>query len=181
VPQTIKTDNKSVANKVFLRRKATEHLEDIRVLDLFAGNNVLWRCIETERYYGVELTPEKGRNLNADAKQALISLDLSQFNVIDCDSYGIPFEICSNLLKNPALKSGTVVLYTAITNIFAQMPNVVIDALNIRELYDIVPSVFNAQAITCFYDMLANHGVQEISFYELIDQYTKHYGYFIVA
>jgi len=92
-------DNKSIANKVFLRRKATEHLSTLRVLDLFAGNNVLWRNFEKERYYGVELLPDKGVNLNADARQVVDSLDLSDFNVIDCDSYTIPFEIAGRSLK----------------------------------------------------------------------------------
>lgn len=176
----IKTDNKSVANKVFLRRKATEHLDGLRVLDLFAGNNVLWNCIDTERYYGVELIPNKGANLNAGAKRVIRSLDLSQFNVVDCDSYGIPFEICRYLLENPAAKSGTVIIYTAITNIFTCFPKLCLDELGIQELYKITPSIFNANAIAYFYDMLANRGVKTTHYYEVIDNYTKHYGYFIV-
>jgi len=127
VQRATKTDNKSVGNKVFLRRKATEQLGALSVLDLFAGNNVLWRNIDTERYYGVELVPGKGANLTADAKQAIESLDLSAFNVIDCDSYGIPFEICRKLLENPSVQSGTVILYTAITNDFTQLPNLCLD------------------------------------------------------
>ena len=175
-----KTDNKSIANKVFLRRKATEHLEGLRVLDLFAGNNILWRNIDKERYYGVELVQDKGANLNADALQAVDSLDLAGFNVIDCDSYGIPFEICRKILENPKVKSGTVVLYTAITNIFSRIPNECINTLGIGEMYKIAPSLFNASAITYFYDMLANHGVKEVRYYELIDNYHKHYGYFTI-
>ena len=178
--QTTKTDNKSVANKVFLRRKATENLDKLYVLDLFAGNNVLWRNIDKQRYYGVELVPNKGANLNADAKQALISLDLSAFNVIDCDSYGIPFEICRKIIENESVKSGTVVLYTAITNAFTQLPKVCIDELGIGDIYKIAPSLFNANAITYFYDMLANLGIKDVNYYEVIDGYQKHYGYFIM-
>jgi hypothetical protein len=181
VHHVIKTDNKSVANKVFLRRKATEHLDELRVLDLFAGNNVLWNCIDTQRYYGVELITDKGINLNANAKQIIDSLDLSEFNVIDCDSYGIPFEICGKILTNPAVKKETVVIYTAITNIFARLPKVCVDVLNINELYKITPSLFNSEAIVYFYDMLANLGVQTVHYYEVIDHYTKHYGYFIIT
>ena len=175
----IKTDNKSVANKVFLRKKATGHLGGLRVLDLFAGNNVLWNCIDTERYYGVELIPDKGANLNADAKRVIDSLDLSAFNVIDCDSYGIPYEICKKILENPAVQSGTIVVYTAITNIFTYFPKSCIEDLGVGELYKIVPSLFNSGAITYFYDMLANHGVKTIHYYEVIDNYTKHYGSFV--
>ncbi|MDR1927639.1 MAG: hypothetical protein LBQ33_03255, partial [Oscillospiraceae bacterium] len=62
--RVIKTDNKSVANKVFLRKKAIEHLESLQILDLFAGNNVLWRSIDKQRYYSIELESGKGVNLN---------------------------------------------------------------------------------------------------------------------
>lgn len=178
--RVIKTDNKSVANKVFLRRKATEHLEKLHVLDLFAGNNVLWNCIDKERYYGVELIPDKGINLNADAKQAVRSLDLSEFNVIDCDSFEIPFEICKYIILNPNTKSGTIVLYTAMTNIFTQLPKACMNELGIRELYKIAPSLFNLNAIDYFYDTLANLGIKTVNYYEVIDKFTKHYGYFII-
>jgi len=178
--RVVKTDNKSVANKVFLRKKATEHLQGLHVLDLFAGNNVLWSNIDTKRYYGVELVAGKGANLNADAKRAVVSLDLSQFNVIDCDSFGIPFEICRRIIENDDVKSGTIVLYTAMTNVFTQLPRVCVDELGIGHMYKITRSLFNLNAITYFYDMLANLGIREVKYYEVNDHYTKHYGYFVI-
>jgi len=175
-----KTDNKSVANKVFLRKKATEHLESLQVLDLFAGNNVLWSNIDSRRYYGVELKAGKGVNLNADARQVVLSLDLSQFNVIDCDSFGIPFEICRRIIEDENVKSGTVVIYTAMTNVFTTLPRVCIDALGVGHMYKMTHSVFNLNGITYFYEMLANLGIKEVKYYEVNDHYTKHYGYFVI-
>jgi len=173
------TDNASVGNKVFLRRKATEHLGELRVLDLYAGNNVLWRNIETERYYGVELLPDKGANLNADARQALASLDLSAFNVIDCDTYGIPFEVCHSLLNDPSVASGTVIIYTAICNIFTRVPNACLEMFGLRELYNAAPSLFNRNALYFFYEMLARLGVRQLHYYQVNGSYQKRYGYFI--
>jgi hypothetical protein len=135
-----------------------------RVLDLFAGNNILWRNFEKERYYGVEILPDKGANLNADARQVVDSLDLSDFNVIDCDSYTVPFEICRQFIENPRVKSGTTVIYTAISSIFTGLPNVCLDALGIRDMYRIAPSMFNSNGITHFYDMLGNLGIKEIHY-----------------
>jgi len=175
-----KIENRSVANKVFLRKEATKHLSRLRILDLFAANNVLWRSFEKERYYGVDIVPQKGKNLCADAKQVVRSLDLSEFNVIDCDSYEIPYEICKYLLASGNAKNGAVVIYTAMTNIFTQLPSSCMDDLGIREMYSIAPSLFSRNGITYFYDMLANHGVQEIQYYDHIDHFTKHYGYFII-
>ncbi len=37
-----KTDNASIKSKIELRRRATERLPALRVLDLYAGNNLLW-------------------------------------------------------------------------------------------------------------------------------------------
>ena len=162
------------------RTKATEHLPALRVLDLFAGNNVLWSNFEKERYYGVELLPDKGVNLNADALQVVGSLDLSDFNVIDCDSYTIPFEVCRKIIENPLVKSGTTVLYTAVASIFTQLSNDCIDMLGIREMYRIAPSLFRINGITYFYDMLGNLGVKEIHYYENLEGFAKHYGYFVI-
>jgi hypothetical protein len=93
--------------------------------------------------YGVELQEGKGANLCADANVALLSLDLAKFNVIDVDSYGIPFEICFNLIKDEKVKRGTVILYTTMTNIFTQIPRFALDKLGINEMYKLAPSLFN--------------------------------------
>ena len=176
----IRIENRSVANKVFLREEATKHLPVLKVLDLFAANNILWRKFEKERYYGVDIVPEKGSNLCADSKQVVRSIDLSGFNVIDCDSFEIPYEICKYLLANGNVRSGTVIIYTAMTNVFTQLPAACIDDLGIKKMYKIAPSLFSRNAITYFYDMLANHGIKEIWHYAHIDNFVKHYGYFIV-
>jgi hypothetical protein len=174
----IKIENKSVANKVFLRKEATKHLTNLRVLDLFAASNVLWRNFDKERYYGVDILPGKGKNLCADSKQVVKSIDLSDFNVIDCDSFEIPYEICKYLCNNA--KKDTVVIYTVMTNIFTQLPNACIDDLGIREMYKVAPSLFSNNGITYFYDMLANQGVKDIEYYEHMGKFKKHYGYFLV-
>ena len=178
VQRAIKTDNKSVANKIFLRRQAIKHLSSVKVLDLYAGKNICWRNIDKDRYYGVELQEGKGKNLCANAKQIIESLDLSDFNVIDVDSFEIPFEVCVKLLKNKQVRSGTTIIYTVMTNIFTQLPKLCIDELGIKDMYKIAPSLFNLNAINYFYDMLANSGVKKIAYYELIDNFIKHYGYF---
>lgn len=93
-----KTDNKSVANKVFLRREGTKHLDSLRVLDLYAGNNVLWHNFEKEKYFGIEVKKGKGNNLNTNTRRVIDVLDFSEYNIIDCDSYGIAFDIYKKIL-----------------------------------------------------------------------------------
>ena len=96
--QSTKTDNKSIANKLFIRKEAIKNLKEIKVLDLFAGRNVLWNNIKTDKYFGIEIEKNKGKNLNVDVRKVFDNLNLSAFNVIDCDSYGLPFDLMKKIL-----------------------------------------------------------------------------------
>ena len=175
-----KTDNKSIANKIFLRREATKHLGALSVLDLYAGNNVLWRNFEKEKYFGIEVIKGKGKNLNTDTRRVIDALDLSQYNVIDCDSYGIAFDIYKKILTNKSLRNGTVVIYTAIVNGFTQIQKEGMKMFGLEKMFHKCSTLFNPQGIEFFYGMLGNFGVDKVKYYEVKDAYLKHYGYFTV-
>lgn len=178
--QPIKTDNKSIANKIFIRKEAIKNLIEVKVLDLFAGRNVLWDNIRTDKYFGIDIVSNKGKNLNIDTRKIIDSIDLSQFNVIDCDSYGIAFDLYKKLLTNKSVKNGTVIIYTLITNEFTKIQNTAKEEFNFKAFYDKAPSLFNARAIDFFYEMLSNYGVKEVFYYALRDKFNKHYGYFVI-
>ena len=179
-PRPIKTDNKSIANKIFIRKEAIKYLKEIKVLDLFAGRNVLWDNIKTDRYYGIDIESNKGKNLNADTRNVFDSIDLNEFNVIDCDSYGIAFDIYKKLLTNKNIMKGTIILYTLITNEFTKIQNEAKKEFNFQHIYHKAPSLFNARAIEFFYEMLANYGIKEVNYYSLRDNFDKHYGYCVI-
>ena len=176
-----KTDNKSIPNKIQIREEAIKGLSEVRVLDLFAGRNTLWNNIRTDRYFGIDLQKDKGNNLSADTRDVLTQLEFSAYNVIDCDSYGIPFDILKYLFQNKLLSKGTIVIYTAITNEFTKIQNVAKRELNFAEFYDKAPSLFNANAIEFFYEFLAMNDVKEVNYYEIRDHFKKHYGYFKIS
>lgn len=178
--QSTKTDNKSIANKIFIRREAVKNLKIVKVLDLFAGRNVLWGNINTHKYFGIEIKKDKGINLNANARKVLDSINLSMYNVIDCDSYGIAFDVYKSLLSRGDLKNGTIIIYTLITNEFTKIQNVAKEEFNFKHFYDKAPSLFNARAIEFFYEMLAQYGIEEVNYFSIRDNFDKHYGYFIV-
>lgn len=179
-PQPIKTDNKSVGNKIFIRKQAISRLSEVNVLDLFGGNNTLWKNITTNRYFGVEIEKDKGSNLCANSHKILGSLDLQKYNVIDVDSYGISFDIYKKLLADKRVKNGTIIIYTAITNEFTKIQNEAKDMFGFKRFYSKAPSLFNARAIEFFYEFLALNGVTQITYYAVCDHFTKHYGYFRV-
>ena len=176
--QSTKTDNKSVHDKIYLRKQAIMNLEAVHVLDLFAGRNVLWNNISKDSYYGVDIANGKGKNLVANSHEIFDSLDLSAYNVIDVDSYGISFDIYKKIFSRQDVQPGTVVIYTAITNEFTQIRTEAMDEFRFRSFYKKAPTLFNARAVEFFYEMLANHGIKEVNYYEIRDHYLKHYGYF---
>lgn len=177
-----KTDNTGLDNKVYLRKEATEHLESLRVLDLFAGENRLWSTFEKEKYYGVEMEKGKGSlNLYADNLKIIPSLDLSKFNVIDCDSYGMPVKQIEALYRNNSLQKGTVIVYTCIGSALSGVNAELLETFGVSEMYKKIKVLINKKGTELFYGYLYHLGVKEVCEYEKKDNvYVKRYGYFIV-
>lgn len=179
---SISTDNANIAHKVQLRREAVKDLDRIRVLDLFAGNNVLWSHFDCDKYYGVEIVKGKGKNLNANNVRIIASLDLSAFNVIDCDGYGVPIRQLEQIFKNPTLQSGTVIIYTAIGNAMSTLSKPIRDEFGLNDMYRECKVLFNKRFDSFFYAWLYNRGVRSVREYKEESQhFQKKYGYFVVA
>lgn len=178
--QPTKTDNKSIANKIFIRQNGIKRLDNVRVLDLFAGRNVLWNNIKTDKYFGIDIDADKGANLKANTREVFDNINLQDYNVIDCDSYGIAFDLYKKLLTNHNINKGTVIFYTLITNEFTKIQNIAKKEFNFAHFYNKAPSLFNARAIEFFYEFLAKYGVKEVNYYSIRDNFDKHYGYFII-
>jgi hypothetical protein len=178
---TIKTDNACVADKIRLRQMATEGLKEIKVLDLFAGNNVLWGNFKLAKYYGIEMVKDKGKNLHADNMRVIPSLDLSEFNVIDCDSYGMPMPQIEALISNSTLQSGTIILYTAISNKMSQLTRRMKTYFGLNEMYKNAQTLFNGYAHAYFYEYLRRKlGVKKVvEFEKKGESFVKKYGYFV--
>lgn len=85
--------------------------------------NVLWHNIKTDKYFGIDIEINKGNNLNADTRKVFDNLNLSEYNIIDCDSYGIAFDLYKKILTRKDVRDGTIIFYTAITNEFTKIQN----------------------------------------------------------
>lgn len=174
------TDNANVSDKVRLRRLATQGLDELRVLDLFAGKNVLWSKFDCTRYYGIEMQKGKGKNLYADNLKVIPSLDLSGFNVIDCDSYGIPFSQIMALYDNKTLKNGTCIIYTCISNKISGMNKQALEMFGLRKIYKKNKVMLAGYSIDYFFEMLRRKGVKTVTEYSVNGAFKKHYGFFFV-
>ena len=68
------------------------------------------------------------------------------------------------LLNREDVKRGTIIIYTAITNEFTALQNYAREYFGFKDFYNKAPSLFNARAIEFFYEFLAAHGINEVSF-----------------
>lgn len=177
---SISTDNTGLKNKIRLRKECIQGLDEVRVLDLFAGENKIWKNIGTDKYFGIEMEKNKGKNLHANNLKVIPSLDLSEFNVIDCDAYGIPFEQIEALYKNDSLKKGTLIIYTAISSAFSGVNKKCLEEYGLKEMYDKNKVLINKLALPLFFETLRKKGVKSVTEYEIVGTYVKKYGYFTV-
>lgn len=177
---SVYTDNDGLSEKIHLRKLATKGLGSLRVLDLFAGENKIWKAFDCERYYGIEAEKGKGRNLHADNRNIIPVLDLSQFNVIDCDAYGTPYDQVSLLFGNPTLASGTVVIYTCITGTLNRLSVKMLEDYRLTEQYKRSRVLYNPYAHDMFHDLLYRNGIRRIWCYRKKQSMNKEYGYFMI-
>lgn len=177
-----KTDNADTFNKVKLREKAIEGLESVRVLDLFAGENVLWSQINKDDYFGVEREEGKGNNdFYGDNMKIIPVLDLKRFNVIDVDSWGVPYPQIKALFENKTLQKGTVIIYTAIGSKMSYPNRECMIDYGVLEMWNKAHTLFNKLTIPWFYDLLYRNGVRKVwEFEDTETSFDKHYGYFLV-
>lgn len=86
-------DNSNLQMKVALRRQMLDAfpLAEYRVFDCCEGDKAIWRMLSQEykvKYFGVDRKPQRGR-LKFDSAR-LIQCGM-QFDVIDIDTYGSPW------------------------------------------------------------------------------------------
>lgn len=108
------TDNSLLAYKVWLR---VDHLPagPVSVLDCYGGYGVVWGEVKrlTRRgdinRVGIDTNRRPGM-VKGDNRKWLPSVDLSAFNAIDLDAYGVPFAQVKILFRRGYV--GTVFLHS---------------------------------------------------------------------
>lgn len=160
---TVKTDNSYLADKVGLRVK---HLPkgSITVLDCFAGSGRIWRAVRRRTDREIRILAMDKKNLGllmpGDNLAWLSSMDLSRFNVVDLDAYGVPYDQLKILFERGY--TGTVFV-TFIQSIWGQMPKgLMIDVGFTEEMIQKAPSLCNARGWEYLLEWLAARGVEKI-------------------
>ena len=163
--KTIKTNNSFLQLKVGLRIEFLPDKPVIKVLDCCAGKNVIWTSIikQTRRTIevdGLDIKENTENNLKLDNNKTVQSLDLSVYDVIDCDVYGSPYKLMKNLFNNPSFDPGrTILFYTYILIMQGQVDRTMLEDIGIpRKMAAAAPTMFRHFADIAFDNFLYHSG-----------------------
>ena len=105
----VKTDNDNLSKKLAIRLFAMSRLvkpekEPIRVLDCFAGDGLLWHHLQKKtgrhiEHTGIDTLPKLGAHYLGDNRHYLQRLPLDDFDLVDVDAYGVPYDQMKILAK----------------------------------------------------------------------------------
>lgn len=173
-----KTNNTYLKLKQYLRSYFTANLNEINVLDCFCGKSEVWQGIPYTKYIGIDKEKTEKINYHGDNRKWLEVLDLSKFNVIDLDSYGIPYSQLQIIFANKTLKKDTIIFFTFIQSGMGMMPKGLLCKCGYtKEMIKKIPTLFNRNGFHKFKEYLAGYGITEVSYIQ-IDR--KVYGKFCI-
>ena len=166
----MKIDASHFEAKVRLRLEAIEGKSGQKVLECYAGTGRLWEEVERRTGKKIDITRiEKERkkcrlrHLQGDNLKYVAGMDLSSFDIIDLDAYGIPAELVAVIEAKGW--SGTLIV-TAIRPHHGAVPYAVLNNLGYtKEMIRKSPSLFNRDGIEKFFRFLHNKRVRKVSGY----------------
>jgi hypothetical protein len=179
---TKKTDNSYIEAKIRLRMDNLPD-SDLKVLDCYAGSGLIWNRIKQElperdiKILSIDQKRQGGIHLQGDNRKFLESLDLTQFDVIDLDAYGVPYRQLKTIFSKQT-RDVVVIFVTFIQSQWGRLPmrmlrDIGYSAAMIRRC----PSLFDRHGWEKFKLWLAMNGIEQIKHYS---RSQKHYLCFII-
>jgi len=163
----VQTNNSFLADKVALRAGHLPSGDHLRVLDCYGGEGKIWAAVKrlTGRRIDVLSIDIKeyesvGFHLPGDNRSYLSSLNLKNFDVIDLDAYGVPFDQLELVFKS---KFSGVVFITFIQSVVGVIPyDLLVDVGFSREMIRECKTLFFKSGWKYFLEYLGNRGVKSI-------------------
>jgi len=169
MPATKKTDNHYLADKVALRIKHSCWPADnkpLRVLDCFGGKGVVWAAVGKTAGKDIERTAIDERidlvqfHIHGDNARVICELNLTEYDVIDLDAYGIPAEQIDLVIKSGFRG---VVFVTAIQTMHGGLPHKLMDDLCFpAAIKELAPSLVARRGWDYLKEWLCSKGVKAI-------------------
>ena len=176
----MKTDNSFLSQKVDIRSDVVRMVSSPRVLDCYSGNGDMWTRVNSRlTITRIEKEPNKCKypHLLGPNEKFLRSLNLSDYDIIDLDSYGIPFEQLEILFKKKY--SGYVILTFCQIGI-RQLPKKMCNILGYTDsMYSACKTLICRDGMKKMKAYLHLRGVSEIiGYFNLGNPGTRNYFWF---
>lgn len=162
---TKKTNNSFARDKIDLR---VQHLPDgnVSVMDCFCGDGILWRGVKSLTEREIMVLPIDTKKtltefyLVGSNKDYLRIMDLTKYNVVDLDAYGVPFDQLCILFER---QYAGVVFVTFIQTMYGRLPLGLLRAIGFTDTQiKKSPALFGKRGWDYFLQWLALNGVTEI-------------------
>ncbi|HEY4326367.1 MAG TPA: hypothetical protein VGN20_20450 [Mucilaginibacter sp.] len=177
----IKTNNDPIflQGKVLLRIQSLPDKKEIKVLEAFGGEGVLWgmvkeRCPDrTIRILSMDKNLYKKVQLQGDNLKFLKGMNLNEFDIIDLDAWGCPAPQLEIVFKK---QYRGVIHCTMIQTMLGALPNIVLEANGYsKAMFRKIKSIFYKDGITKFLNYLSFNGVKKVN---IISHDRKNYLWF---
>lgn len=176
------TDNSHLQDKINLRIDSLKHIKanEVNILDAFTGDGVIWGAVQkktSKKLNILRIDQKKGKKgiyLKGDNMKFISMFDLKQYDIIDLDAYGSPFNQLEVVFKK---RYKGIVHCTFIQTGMGRLNNLMLQKLGYtKSMIDEIPSLFCKFGREKIYQYLAKEGVVLINTIE-IDRKT--YFYFV--
>lgn len=167
--------------KIDLRIESIKKLEEVKVLELFGGEGVLWDAVKKQTgkkidILSMDINKYKRLQLQGDNTKFIDSLNLNEFDVIDIDAWGSPYKQLDMILTR---RFTGIIHCTFIQTMMGKLSTDLLLSLGYsKKMIAKIPSIFNKNGILKFKQYLANKGIKEIN---IVSRGRKNYLWFLLA
>jgi hypothetical protein len=177
----MKTDNSYFEEKILLRLETLKCLQSpVIILDCYSGKGKLWDEVKKRTkkeliILRIEKEIKKGNKiyLQGDNRKYLKSINLDQFNIIDLDAYGIPFDQLKIIIEQ---NYKGIIIVTAIQSMMGNLPlKLLYENGFTKKMINKIPTIFFRKGIDKLKNYLYLCGVKQVTGY-FIER--KSYFYF---
>lgn len=172
------TDNSFLSYKIKLRIDNLPIKKQINVLDCFSGNSLIWnkiKEIKKDKIFNITSMDSKDiKNkiyLKGNNIKYLIRFNIDNYDIIDLDSYGIPFKQLEVLKIKDGFLNKTIFI-TFIQSIFGKLNTKLLIYYGYKKkMIEKCPSLFNNKGFEIFKNYLAGIGFKKIYYYNINRKY----------
>lgn len=174
-----KTDNSYLNEKIELRIDSIKHLKKVIVLEVYSGSGLIWNEVKKKTKKQIDILKiekkenKKGVYLQGDNNKFIPLFDFSNYDVIDLDSYGVPFQQLKAIFQK---EYKGIVHCTFIQSGMGRLPNELLQEIGYsKQMIKKCPIILCKNGLEKMQNYLSKKGIKEITGYF---NNRKNYFYF---